>query len=77
MPRASTGIVLRQHHKTGRWTLDRPGQLATNFDADQTLNTICTRMGLDAGYWLRAAPETSVFDGQVRAVATVWTWVEL
>lgn len=65
---ATTRIVLRQLHPSGRWSLSRPGEAAQNFDAAQTLNSIIARVGLGAGYWLRTTPEPG---------ATVWTWVAL
>lgn len=68
MTKTNTGIVLRQYHKGGVWVLRLPGQTPQTFSPEATLNSIPAQVGLDAGYWLRAAAE---------ADATVWTWVVL
>lgn len=68
MAKTTTGIVLKQNHGTGNWMLSRPGFVTQSFEQDTTMDAIAAQCGLDAGYWLRAAPEVQ---------ATVWTWVVL
>lgn len=78
-PKATTGIVLRQAHRTGQFKLtrDEGRTIIGQFPEDRQLHQIAWAAGLTNGYWLRGTPEVEQRDGKPVMVATVWTWVQL
>lgn len=64
----TTGILLTQFHRTGRYALNQPGKDTAVFDDDTVFAEIAASAGLTNGYWLREHNESD---------RTTWTWVQL
>lgn len=70
-PRATTGIVLREFYRDGRFELERPNQPVIVGTPNDTPESMRGRAGLADGYWLRAERQLGTGGHQA------WTWVQL